>query len=135
MFTGLIEDIGNVAAVAVTTAGAEGARRLTIETQLAAEAVPLGASIAIDGTCLTVVEWRPGSVDFVAGAETLENMGDTAGKARKRGQDMKEQGKSYFTQWEKQMAEVKNEEIRNLEHQDCPEQGDSAGDVRRRRGE
>ena len=38
----------------------------------------------------------------------------SAAKARKRSQEMKEQGKAYFAQWEKQMAEVKNPEIQNL---------------------
>jgi len=71
MFTGLVEDVGRIEAIDVTTAGAEGARRLTVATRLADEEMPLGASLAVDGTCLTVVAWRPGRVDLVAAAETL----------------------------------------------------------------
>ena len=47
-------------------------------------------------------------------SKSVANLESTAAKARKRSQDMKEQGKAYFAQWEKQMAEVKNAEIRNL---------------------
>jgi riboflavin synthase len=70
MFSGLIEDVGRVAAA---RAG-EGARRLTIATRLAAEPgeLPIGASLAVDGVCLTVVERGAGTVDLVAAAETLE---------------------------------------------------------------
>ena len=47
-------------------------------------------------------------------SKSVANLESTAGKVRDRGQDMKAQGKTYFTQWEKQMTEVKNEEIRSL---------------------
>jgi len=47
-------------------------------------------------------------------SKSVANLESTAGKVRDRGQDMKAQGKTYFTQWEKEMAEVKNEEIRSL---------------------
>lgn len=72
MFTGLIEDVGRIAAAETTTSGAAGARRLVIETRLADEPMPLGASLAVDGTCLTVTEWSRGRVAAVAAAETLE---------------------------------------------------------------
>ena len=49
MFTGLIADLGRVAAIEVTDAGA----RLEIETALAAELAG-GDSIAVNGVCLTV---------------------------------------------------------------------------------
>jgi riboflavin synthase len=71
VFTGIVEDIGRLVAVAVTTGGTAGARRLTIETRLADEEMPLGASLAVEGTCLTVVAWEPGRVALVAAAETL----------------------------------------------------------------
>ncbi len=44
----------------------------------------------------------------------VANLDSAASKARKRGQEMKDQGKAYFAQWEKQLAEVKNPDIRNL---------------------
>jgi hypothetical protein len=45
---------------------------------------------------------------------TLESVAD---KARKRGQDMKEQGQAYFKKWEQEMAQVQNPEIRSLAEQ------------------
>ena len=47
-------------------------------------------------------------------SKNVANLESAAAKARKRSQDMKDQGKAYFAQWEKEMTEVKNEEIRNL---------------------
>ena len=44
----------------------------------------------------------------------VANLDSTAIKIGKRGQDMRAQGQAYFKQWEKQMAEVSNPEIRNL---------------------
>ena len=80
MFTGIIEDIGTVSAVAAS----EGARRFTLATTLADEPMALGASLAIDGTCLTVVEWHRGRVALVVGPETLERttLGALAAGAR-----------------------------------------------------
>jgi riboflavin synthase len=71
VFTGIIEDVGRLASVEVTTAGAAGARRLGLESRLADEEIPLGASLAVDGVCLTVTAWSPGRVSAVAAAETL----------------------------------------------------------------
>lgn len=48
MFTGLVQDLGRVAAVDATADGA----RLTIETRLAPEIAP-GDSVAVSGVCLT----------------------------------------------------------------------------------
>ena len=45
--------------VEVTTAGGAGARRLTVESRLLDEPLPLGASLAVDGVCLTVVDADP----------------------------------------------------------------------------
>jgi hypothetical protein len=45
---------------------------------------------------------------------TLESAAD---KARKCSQDVKEQGKEYFAQWQKQLADVKNPDIRALADQ------------------
>lgn len=47
-------------------------------------------------------------------AKSMANLESTAASAMKRSQGMKDQGKTYFAQWEKQLSEVKNEEIRNL---------------------
>jgi uncharacterized phage infection (PIP) family protein YhgE len=47
-------------------------------------------------------------------SKSVANLESTASKVRKRSQDMKEQGKAYFAQWEKQLAEVQNPEIRKL---------------------
>ena len=55
----------------VIAQGSEGARRLTIATRLAGSDLPVGASLAVDGTCLTVTAVGPGRVQAVAAAETL----------------------------------------------------------------
>lgn len=47
-------------------------------------------------------------------SKNVAKLESAAAKARKRSQDMKDQGKAYFAQWEKQLAEVQNAEIRNL---------------------
>ena len=68
MFTGLVEEVGRITAV---SAEAGDARRLTIAMQLGDEVLPLGASLAVDGVCLTVVESRAHQVALVAAPETL----------------------------------------------------------------
>jgi riboflavin synthase len=66
MFTGIITDLGRVRAVA------RGAMtRLEIETQYATEGIPIGASIACSGACLSVVERGVGWFAVEASAETL----------------------------------------------------------------
>ena len=47
-------------------------------------------------------------------SKSLANLESVAANARKRAAEMKERGQAYFASWEKQMAEVKNPEIRNL---------------------
>jgi predicted nucleic acid-binding Zn-ribbon protein len=47
-------------------------------------------------------------------SKSVANLDSTANKIRKRGQAMREQGKAYFTQWEQQLAQVKNPEIQQL---------------------
>ncbi len=66
MFTGLIQDLGAVRAVAGASP-----RRLTIATALPAETFALGESVACSGVCLTVVERGPGGFAVEAGSETL----------------------------------------------------------------
>ncbi len=73
MFTGIITDLGRVRAIAFgpTT-------RLEIATAYDTAAVALGASVACNGCCLSVVEKGPGWLAFEASRETLDktNLGD-----------------------------------------------------------
>jgi riboflavin synthase len=69
MFTGLVEDVGRVEAAADLDGGR--GRRLTVTARLLDDEQPLGASVAVDGVCLTVVEWRRGVAAFDVGPETL----------------------------------------------------------------
>lgn len=50
MFTGLVEEVGRIAAVEVR----DGAARLGIACDVVLDDLPLGASIAVDGCCVTV---------------------------------------------------------------------------------
>ena len=72
MFTGIITDIGRVSAVE-----ARGDMRARIETAYDMDRVDIGASIACDGICLTVVDKGPGWFAVDVSAETLDrtNMG------------------------------------------------------------
>ncbi len=51
---------------------------------------------------------------FETYSKAVSNLESTANKVRKRAQDMQEQGKAYFAQWEQQLATVKNPEIQQL---------------------
>ena len=51
---------------------------------------------------------------FEAYTKSVANLESTAAKVTKRSKDMQEQGKAYFAQWEKQLAEVSNPEIKKL---------------------
>ena len=53
MFTGLVEEVGTVRAVSPNGDGA----RVEIEASTVLADVEMGASIAVNGCCLTVVEW------------------------------------------------------------------------------
>jgi riboflavin synthase len=66
MFTGIITDLGRVRAIAT-----KAMTRLEIETALPAEGIAIGASIACNGCCLSVVERGPGWFAVEASAETL----------------------------------------------------------------
>jgi riboflavin synthase len=68
MFTGLIEDVGRVASLVLNKQSAV----LTVETGLALRGIRLGASIAVNGACLTVVQKGKSSVAFDVSPETLE---------------------------------------------------------------
>ena len=67
MFTGLVREVGRVAAFG---AGVEGAR-LVVEAPSSAKAASIGDSIAIDGVCLTVTAAGDGRLAFDAVPETL----------------------------------------------------------------
>ncbi|MFW5832791.1 MAG: riboflavin synthase [Pseudomonadota bacterium] len=66
MFTGIVTHIGRVLSVEGTTD-----RRLTVASELDYASLPLGASVAHSGICLTVVEKGPGRHVVEASAETL----------------------------------------------------------------
>jgi riboflavin synthase len=68
MFTGLIEDVGCVASIVLNKQSAV----LTVETGLPLREIPLGASIAVNGACLTVVQKDKRTVAFDVSPETLE---------------------------------------------------------------
>jgi riboflavin synthase len=67
MFTGLIEDVGRVGALRRK----DGSAILTVETKLAARAMALGASVAVNGACLTVVKKLKGAFIVDVSPETL----------------------------------------------------------------
>src|SRR5438477_6783118 len=70
MFTGIITDLGRVQRLR-RSAGPEGGLELTIATAYNIDEIPLGASIACSGPCLTVVAVEPGAFAVQASAETL----------------------------------------------------------------
>jgi riboflavin synthase len=76
MFTGIVQELGTVAAV---DHGADGST-LRIEAATVADGVRLGDSVAVDGVCLTVVEVTAGALAFEAMHETLER--STLGRLR-----------------------------------------------------
>jgi len=74
VFTGIIETVGRVAGIE-----AQGEKtRLAIEAAFVADGLPIGASIAVNGACLTVVAATPRQVIFEAVRETLDrtSLGD-----------------------------------------------------------
>lgn len=67
MFTGLISDVGRVRAVE----GRAGGARIAIETAYDTDDIPVGASVACCGACMTVVEKGTGWFAVDASAESL----------------------------------------------------------------
>lgn len=67
MFTGIVRELGSIAAL---SAGAEGAR-IELDAPLTAGAVAIGDSVAVNGVCLTVVSADTGRLVFDAVPETL----------------------------------------------------------------
>src|SRR5712691_6987361 len=74
MFSGIITDVGRVRRFSRglgAGGGADGGLELTIATAYDSADIPLGASIACSGPCLTVVAVEPGAFAVQASAETL----------------------------------------------------------------
>ena len=67
MFTGIIEEVGRVRAFRRDDRTA----RLEIAASLALEDSPIGASVAVNGVCLTVVRRDDAGLEFELGPETL----------------------------------------------------------------
>ncbi|HXG09033.1 MAG TPA: riboflavin synthase [Gemmataceae bacterium] len=76
MFTGLIEALGLVRRVELEGAG----RRLVVAAPTLAPELAVGASVAVNGACLTVVRIEGEILHFQAGPETLRrtNLGELA---------------------------------------------------------
>jgi len=71
VFTGLIENVGEL--VGIEKRGASGS--LTVKTTLPVEEIPIGASVAVNGACLTVVRKGGGTLTFDISPETIERTG------------------------------------------------------------
>jgi riboflavin synthase len=67
MFTGIVEELGIVRSVS----GDGATRRLDIAASTTLEGSGLGASVAVNGVCLTVAEPKPDGFGFDVGPETL----------------------------------------------------------------
>jgi riboflavin synthase len=80
MFTGIIEELGTIEAVQMRSAGA----RLTIRCSTVIGDATEGASIAVNGVCLTAVDLRPASFSADLAPETLNrsNLGDLRAGSR-----------------------------------------------------
>jgi riboflavin synthase len=68
VFTGLVEDVGTIAEVAPVPGGGA---RLSVRTRLPDADLAHGASIAVDGACLTVVDRKNASFSADVSMETL----------------------------------------------------------------
>lgn len=67
VFTGIVEEVGTVRSVVVEG----GLAHLDVDARVTTDGVALGASVAVNGVCLTVVARRPGGFAFEVGPETL----------------------------------------------------------------
>ncbi len=68
MFTGLIQDKGQIVAVTADSSGL----KLTLSRPTSFALLKQGESIAVDGVCLTLTDSSNESMDFYVGKETLE---------------------------------------------------------------
>ncbi len=80
MFTGIIEELGAVEAMELRASGA----RLRVRCHTVLADMTEGASIAVNGVCLTAVDMRPDSFSADLAPETLErsNLGDLRAMSR-----------------------------------------------------
>jgi riboflavin synthase len=80
MFTGIIEELGTIDAVQSRAAGA----RLKVRCKTVMSDMTEGASIAVNGVCLTAVDLRPDSFSADLAPETLRrsNLGDLRAGSR-----------------------------------------------------
>jgi riboflavin synthase len=67
MFTGIVTDLGRVRSIAPG-----GVTRIVLETRYDTSGIAFGASIACNGTCLSVVDKGPGWFTVEASPETLQ---------------------------------------------------------------
>lgn len=76
MFTGIVEALGTVLAIT----DLDGGRRLTVESPPVSAGLPVGASVAVNGTCLTAVSIEPPRFEVEMVPETLArtNLGGVA---------------------------------------------------------
>ncbi|WP_415401887.1 riboflavin synthase [Tateyamaria sp. SN3-11] len=79
MFTGIITDIGTI-----TDMRQEGDLRVRIQTSYDTAGIDMGASIASDGVCLTVVDLGPDWYDVQISAETVSKTNVSAWAVGKR---------------------------------------------------
>jgi riboflavin synthase len=80
MFTGIIEELGTVEAIQSRAAGA----RITVKCATVMSDMTEGASIAVNGVCLTAVDLRPSSFSADMAPETLSrsNLGNLRSGSR-----------------------------------------------------
>jgi riboflavin synthase len=80
MFTGIVEELGTVESVTTRSAGA----RLQVRCATVMEDLKEGASIAVNGVCLTAVDLRAGAFHADLAPETLRrsNLGELAAGSR-----------------------------------------------------
>jgi len=71
MFTGIVEALGVVETIQRIELNQAPVVRLVVVTDLPVEAMPIGASIAVDGVCLTIVGRTAGHFAADLGPETL----------------------------------------------------------------
>ena len=71
MFTGIIEALGVVESIQRVELTHAPVVRLAVVTDLDVETLPIGASIAVDGVCLTIVQRAAGRFAADLGPETL----------------------------------------------------------------
>jgi|SRR5919108_237353 riboflavin synthase len=68
MFTGLIEDVGTIDALRFN----KGSAVLSVRTHLSLRSMPFGASVAVNGACLTIVRKTKGTFAVDVSPETLQ---------------------------------------------------------------